>query len=160
MSEPIFDLDQLREPVLIGVRDYWQDISGGRPLPARHDFDPLDIPHLLPHIVLFDVFDDPPSFRFRLVGTASVFNAGVDPTGQIFDEMPHSGTAVARMRQGVELRKPYFTDDVFPWGARPNLHYRTLVMPLSDDGDAVDMLLAATVIREESQVRRLDNVDL
>lgn len=159
MSEAVFDLDLLREPVLVGVRDYWLSLAKDRPMPAREHFDPLDIPHLLPHIVLFDVFGDPPSFRFRLVGTASVFGAGVDPTGKVFNDMPHSGTAVGRMRRGVELRIAYFTDDIFPWGTRPHLYYRTLVMPLSGDGDAVDMLLAATVIREEGPgTRRHDGV--
>lgn len=44
----------------------WNRWRGSRALPERRDIDPMDIPTLLPNLVLLDVEDR--DFRFRLVG--------------------------------------------------------------------------------------------
>jgi len=149
MSQPQYDLDTLEHPVLIGLRDYWQRIADGRPMPARRDFEPLDITNVLPHIVLFDVEGDPPRFKFRLAGTAATERAGLDPTGRYFNDFPDSEVAVDRMVACVRDRRPYFVRDAFVWSDKPSLVYQTLTLPMSDDGRSVDMLVSATVIEEE-----------
>lgn len=149
MSGPQYDLDTLTHPVLIALRDYWRRIADGRGMPARRDFEPLDITDILAHIVLFDVEGDPPRFRFRLAGTAATERAGVDPTGRYFDDFPDSEVAIERMVTCVRECRPYFVVDAFVWSDRPSLYYQTLPLPLSGDGETVDMLVSATVIEEE-----------
>lgn len=72
----------LREDVTRNVRgrvldlgfDYWEaKIVDGR-LPPSRDIEPLDIPCLLPQIILFYVVRDPWNFRFRLIGTNVVYH--------------------------------------------------------------------------------------
>ena len=46
---PIID-DRLRQ-----TYEYWRGKAGARPLPSRSDIDPVEIPRLLPHIMLVDV---------------------------------------------------------------------------------------------------------
>ena len=149
MSEPQHDLDALEHPVLIVLRDYWRRIADGRHMPARSDFEPLDITHVLPHIVLFDVEGDPPRFKFRLAGTAATERAGRDPTGRYFNDFPDSEVAIDRMVACVRDRRPYFVRDAFVWSDKPSLVYQTLTLPMGDDGRSVDMLVSATVIEEE-----------
>lgn len=146
---PQFDLDALTHPVLVGLRDYWWEIADGRPMPARRDFEPLDITDILPHVVLFDVEGDPPRFKFRLVGTAATERAGVDPTGRYFNDFPDSEVAIERMVTCVRERRPYFVVDAFVWSDKPSLYYHTLTLPMSGDGEVVDMLVSATVIEAE-----------
>lgn len=50
--------------------DYWDKIRGDFPMPSRADFDPVDIPRLLPFIGLTDIVLPGPRFRYRVVGTA------------------------------------------------------------------------------------------
>jgi len=64
--EPNFATDKR----LLQVHAYWSRICCNGQPPDRSDYNPADIPHLLPNIFLVDVLNDPRDFRFRLVGTA------------------------------------------------------------------------------------------
>lgn len=49
---------------------YWLAAKGERVLPSRSDFDPLlEIPRLVPNMIVFDVLRDPLDFEYRLMGT-------------------------------------------------------------------------------------------
>ncbi len=50
---------------LRNLRDYCLDARKSRLMPTRNDIDPLDIPHLLPNIVLTDVHYEPLRFQYR-----------------------------------------------------------------------------------------------
>jgi hypothetical protein len=65
---------------LSGLLQLWEDRRKDRPLPARADFDPMDLRQFLGRIVLFDVLQNSRRFRFRLVGTDWVLRFGLDPT--------------------------------------------------------------------------------
>ena len=66
---------------------YWIKIHPGKHLPGRQDFDPLDIPKVLRHLVLTDVERDPFRFKIHLMGTAMVEAFGNDFTGSYLDEV-------------------------------------------------------------------------
>src|SRR5437764_15141316 len=65
---------------------YWRDKAGERSLPARADLDPIEIPLLLPHVMLVDVL---PSgrYRYRLIGTENARAHGINATGRHLDEV-------------------------------------------------------------------------
>lgn len=131
---------------------YWREIHPGDRLPGRQHFDPLHIPHLLPHIWLVDVLRDGPSpaFRYRVVGTAVDRSMGQTLTGKYMDliipgfndDIRLSGPYVAAAETGqLSYRKgaPLF---------RHNQQYRALerlLMPLARDGRRVDMLFCITL---------------
>jgi hypothetical protein len=49
---------------------YWLARKGERALPRRADFDPpIEIPRLVPNIIVFDVLHEPLDFVYRLIGT-------------------------------------------------------------------------------------------
>ena len=64
------------------VYDYWCSIHSAQGLPARHHWDPVDVPSLLPNLWMADVERDPVRFRFRLIGSAVVQILGEDLTGR------------------------------------------------------------------------------
>ncbi|MFY7959009.1 MAG: PAS domain-containing protein, partial [Elsteraceae bacterium] len=61
---------------------YWRSIAGERRFPSRADFDPIDVPQLLPYLTLVDVHPTPPCFVYRLVGTVASEILRKDLTGQ------------------------------------------------------------------------------
>ena len=71
--------------------DYWQSKLAGRSMPTRADLDPpLEIPRLLPWIILTDVLlRDPLDFRYRLIGTAIRDRIAGNYTGMRLMELPH-----------------------------------------------------------------------
>src|SRR5947207_13056937 len=47
---------------------YWRHKAADRSLPSRADLDPVEIPKLLPHIMLIDVLPSG-GYHYRLIGT-------------------------------------------------------------------------------------------
>ena len=77
---PIID-DRLRQ-----AYEYWRRKAGARQLPSRLDIDPVEIPRLLPHIMLVDVMGAD-LYRYRLIGTEIATAMGVNATGRLVHEM-------------------------------------------------------------------------
>lgn len=144
------------EPRIRRIWDYWDSRRGDRPMPARRDIDPLDIDaDLLPGILLTEVLPEEPWLRYRLVGTAQVALRGRDPTGLPVQGNymgAHLGVAsddvMLNYRIVIEKRLPVYTYNPIV-GARPDgsslrqsplRANSSLLMPLSGDGQNVDMV--------------------
>ena len=135
----------MTERLTAGLR-YWQSKWVDARLPGRHDLDPpMEVPWLLPNIVLVDVAHDPLDLRYRLVGTEVCNRVGRDYTGIRLMDLPHQrpGSRVWDSAAAViAARRPIFSDIPYV-GSDPFVRdYQDLLMPLSSDGEAVDMILA------------------
>ena len=141
---PIVD-QRLRE-----AYEYWQKKAGGRALPSRSDIDPIEIPRLLPHIMLVDVMG-PRLYRYRLVGTEIATAMGVNATGRLVHEMlrddGYRAYVVDLYNTVVRERRGLYTENIF-LTARHGVTERNtkrIMLPLSGDGETVNMVLAAQV---------------
>jgi PAS domain len=68
---PGLDPSSLRAERLRVAYGYWLGKRQGRMMPCRSDIEPVEIPALLPYVMLIDVIADPLDFRYRLIGTAA-----------------------------------------------------------------------------------------
>lgn len=133
--------------------DYWTERRGDRPMPARKDIDPARLgAELLPWIAITEVVDNARRFRFRLCGTGLAEFAGLDLTGRYIDELnPNKAYAeyiLGLYRQVVTARRPVYSQTRYTSaGGRARTTAR-LICPLSADGAAVDMCIAAQVSPE------------
>ncbi|SMF23498.1 PAS domain-containing protein [Tistlia consotensis] len=139
-------------PELQELHRLWRELRGERRMPARRDFDPADARRLLPHLMLIDVFPQSPRerrFRVRLHGTAQVDYQGADWTGCY----PHQKTDRAPADrlcevgdQVVASREPWMSTGTLYWlPSKPWSRFETILLPLSDDDETVNMLLGLTV---------------
>ena len=126
---------------------YWKAQCNGRPMPSRADIDPADFRHHLPSVTLVDVVPDARRFVYRLVGTQEVAGRGCDPKGRsvgdaFYGESREASLAcydyVVRTRRPFCFRDPYITSDGWPE------QEDTLYLPLSADGETVNMVLVYT----------------
>ena len=149
-------------PRIAEAYHYWDRLRGNRLMPSKTDINPVDIPHLLPGIVLVDVLDHEPWLRYRLVGTYQVAMRGRDPTGQPVRDnylghhlgrQEYEDAVLENYRLVIERRSfvydyCYITRDgvVMPihWQGQAIREEGTLLLPLSSDGEAVDMVMAYT----------------
>ncbi|HEV2675073.1 MAG TPA: PAS domain-containing protein [Aliidongia sp.] len=129
----------------------WQKLRGIRLMPARRDFDPAQVPRLLPDIFLVDVLaSNPPErrYRVRLQGTAQVDYYGADWTGSYIHQMIDRGSADRFCAIGdhlVSTRAPWTSTGKLYWlPEKPFYRFETVLLPLSDDGIAVNMVLGLT----------------
>jgi hypothetical protein len=136
----------LGDPRLQDAYDYWLRKCAGRALPSRRDLDPLDIPKLLPHVLLVEVHDGG-RYRYRVVGTENVTEHGIDATGRYADEVIPGPEYKAHVLQlyakCVRERRPVYSESLFlsPIGLQTERHLKVLFLPLSADGNAVNMVL-------------------
>ncbi|MGP1253670.1 MAG: PAS domain-containing protein [Kiloniellales bacterium] len=136
------------EEVLSDIYRYWRDRRGQRPMPARADIDPADIPRLLPYLLLTDLLDGG-RYRFRLVGTEVERSFGAPMTGRTLEELM-SGDYLEFMRSlyrkvVAEKRPIYSTSRYSGADGDSPLFTKRVMMPLSTDGQNVDMVISAQV---------------
>jgi hypothetical protein len=144
----------VEEPPLRELYDYWSGKRCGRVMPTREDIDPVDIPRLLPNLMLLEVHAAQPAaetgpyrFRFRLAGTAICQIAGVDLTGRWLDEMFYPGRyteyLIGLNSEVVERRRASYTrTELLMGGGHYTRTTTRVICPLGRDDAAVSMILA------------------
>jgi|SRR4051812_32065761 hypothetical protein len=138
-------LDELESPILRRFFEYYTAKAGTRLIPARGDLDPVEFSYALGDITLIDVAYDPLRFSFRLDGSRHVERFGFDLTGRSLDDFPYPEMRQAiyeSYREVVDGRVPrrYYRDleSSGRW-----FRYETLILPLSNDGERINMLISA-----------------
>jgi hypothetical protein len=146
VSEGVFPA-QAKDPRFRELFDYWLSKTPPGRLPGRQHIDPLEIPHLLPGVALFDVLRNGTAlrFRWRLLGTALVDAIGDDYTGRFVDEvglLTIKYEAVHRVfSEIVHDKKPNYWETPLTRGGRDFICLQRLALPLAGDGNTVDMII-------------------
>jgi hypothetical protein len=129
---------------------HWNRVRGGRRLPLRADFDPSEVPTLLPYIIMVDVLRDPPDFQYRLLGTAIDRVLGGDYRGKRYSELTYTkpGTPIWDEHCRVVAEQvPLRSTVAFVGPDRAVQKAEHILMPFSDSGETVDMLLAVVAVK-------------
>ncbi len=128
------------------VYDYWQKIRGDKLMPSRADFSPASIVVCLPNLVLIDVLRDPLDFRYRLIGTKVDYHSRHYHTGQRISEIPERANPNQVWKNLVavsESKKPSGRMIPYVGPHKEFLETRQITLPMSSDGENVDMILLA-----------------
>ncbi|HEV2677882.1 MAG TPA: PAS domain-containing protein [Aliidongia sp.] len=131
-------------PDLQRVHAYWTAKRQDRFAPRRRDIDPVDMVDVLPRIMLVDIEQEPLDFRYRLAGTGICDTHSTDPTGsRPRDLKPRAyGSLVDGHYRAVVMRRvPTLHLIVLDTHDRSSAYAR-LLLPLSEDGVRVTMLMA------------------
>ena len=135
----------ISDPVQRALYLYWLTRAGDRPMPARADLDPLDMPKLaLKDMGLIDVIEAGRDFHYRLVGTHNVSRMGLDITGRRASAVyqgQYLDFLMAIYREVVARRTCILSIGEFAIAGPSNLSTTRLLMPLSATGAAVDMIV-------------------
>ncbi len=126
------------------VMQLWEERRGTRVAPRRADFDPWDLTPVLPLILLVDVLRNPLDFRCRLAGTKVCDIHGAEVTGRhVRDLMPrHYSEKVWREYADlVEHREPQLCAVEYTNRFDLRRRFTVLRLPLSNDGQSVDMIM-------------------
>ena len=127
------------------VMELWRERRGSRVAPCRRDFDPWDLKPVLPMILLVDVLQDPLDFRYRLSGTKVRDIHGMELTGhRVRDLMPrlYAEKVWQDYSELVERKAPQLCEIEYINRFDLKRCFKVLRLPLSSDGDSVDMIMA------------------
>lgn len=137
-------LSALDSPLVAALAAYWEARRDGRPFPSRGEIDPLDIPALLPDLVLLDVLPPPNSYRVRLFGTRLAAANSADLTGRLLEDCGlgegYAGFR-AELDRACDSQGPVFFESGFLWRRQRYRGFRMGVFPLGPAPERVDILL-------------------
>jgi hypothetical protein len=152
----------LLDPPLDALYRHWLSKKRGRAMPCRADIDPLELAgEIWPHTMLLDVVwtEGEPRFRYRRVGDVFWRDAGGEPTGKFIDEVLPDRAGYRSYVLGIytemaKRRQPMYTENAFTLrGRSAPMLTRRISLPLSNDGDAVNMVLAGHIF-EHGKIAR------
>lgn len=129
---------------------YWRERAAGRAMPSRADIDPTEIPKLLPDVMLVERVEAT-RYRYRLIGTENARAHGVNATGRFLDEVlpgpDYAAHVLALYDECVATQRPLYSECLFlsPGRRDPERHTKVLFMPLSPDGETVNMIFVIQV---------------
>jgi len=134
------------DPILEGAHQYWLAKRGGRRMPRRRDIDPSEVVPLLPNLQITELVDGGARVRYRLIGTAIVSTFGAEFTGKYFDEV-FSGDQLRAHEENYRVlcreKCPILVSRHYVSHKMIELLCHRLIMPLSEDDNAVNQALTA-----------------
>lgn len=137
------------DPRLAQAYAYWRRKAAGRVMPSRADIDPIEIPQLLPDVMLVERLDD--RYRYRLIGTENQRAHGINATGRFLDEVlpgpEYRAHVLGLYDETVQNRRALYSECLFFSPARrdPERHTKVLFMPLAPDGATVNMIFVMQI---------------
>jgi hypothetical protein len=141
-------MPEISNPKLRRLYEYWSQQRGDRKWPARADLDPVDMSFVLGNVILVEVLAGTPApYRIRLHGSTLAQRVGYDLTGKMLDDMPvpefrdlsrRSFDKVVRTGEPLLVVANRMVDDRMQ-------HYESILLPLSNGGESVDMLMVGLV---------------
>jgi hypothetical protein len=141
-------IEDFPSPILHEIHQYWLGKRGGRVLPPWSDIDPIEIPRLLPNLIVVGVEHGPLRFLFRLVGSLVIEFRG-NVTGPHVDDVPWNTPETRASVQesyalAVEQRTPVFVELEIRTRSGAHRHIYGGVWPVAAGPDVpVDRCLAA-----------------
>jgi hypothetical protein len=146
-------LDQCDERIA-SFYQMWKSKCKDSTIPARSDFDPIEMVEFLPGITLVDVDQETLDLTYRLVGTNEVAVRGKDPTGDSVKEHFHATTwedTWENYRHAIVNQGIVFDDLDMPNANGIIVGDETIFVPLSADGKHVNMVMLYSIQREPNK---------
>lgn len=132
----------IQHPPLRALWAYWAGRKHGDLLPGRKDIAPHGMRAWLANLLLLDVIDGGSDFRYRLHGAKLVTMFGHDLTGGVVSALKvrNVDALLAEGRMAVNGRRFVYIEDGIV-AEKSFIRTSKLILPLANDGHAVDMLL-------------------
>lgn len=137
----------LDAPLLRRLHRLWLDKGAPGQLPARRDFDPLEMRDCLGNVFLVEALPGEDDFRYTLIGIEIVRHVEVDNTGKRVSEV-FGAAGLALYRKIRDERRPIRVHGTVDWHDKEYKAYETVILPLADDGVAVNRYIGGMVFGE------------
>ncbi|UTW56786.1 PAS domain-containing protein [Kordiimonas sp. SCSIO 12610] len=141
----LYNLPELPDhlwPDAIELYELWHSKKNNRAACSRQDLTPRDMIKQLPLISLHDIERDPFRLKVRLMGTQFAAAIGMDATDKYVDELDKTQDVIHRAQWVAENCEPILCIGLeLVWSPFDYKKYDSLVLPLINDEQSVDMIL-------------------
>jgi len=143
-EEHFLDLLSRRSSTIQDGFDYWCSKGWPERMPSRADIEPMEMPHLLPNVVLLDVQEEPRDFFYKLIGTGVVHHLAGDLTGKWMSELDHQRPPSRiwdSCNKVVETGVPFLSCIPYVGPHADFLYGEDIILPLDGEPGSVSKLL-------------------
>ncbi|MCF8467094.1 MAG: PAS domain-containing protein [Sneathiella sp.] len=147
-------LENIRHPSLVDLVSYWQQLEPSPHIPHRRQFNPVDVPQCLRHIILVDVLDSSPRYFIRLAGSSVNPAYQRSITGSYLEEILGEADLAEIIPQydytvGHQIPTYMASSMTVPIGK--NLQYERVVLPMTSNSHNTDKLLVGVNFSDVKQ---------
>lgn len=125
------------------IMRYWQKQCGSRQYPSLSDIDPEAIADMWPSCFVLEMNNSTEAPYFHYLGKSLAKYSGVFLGGEKDWSLTLLDKATERLRDAVDHRQPVMLEDEIVRYDGTRLLFRSILMPLSDDGENINYLLGA-----------------
>lgn len=140
--------------LVLRILKYWRGLADDDTIPAESSIDPKSISDMWPHCAVLDVSGKETDPVIMFVGTDLAASAGPEPSGKCLSQVP-ADTLLARglsyYGQVLVKKVPITFGGEFVDHRGVKILYRSIILPLSDDGTTINRLLGAANCREVTE---------
>lgn len=124
---------------------FWESARNGRDMPSAADFDRAECPFGSDEVLVIQVGRNENEDMIVSAGANVTSALGRDPTGLSAPEVLPSSTemGLSFCRASIDLRKPMADVGRFFNKKGEEVLYRSILLPLSDNGEDVDRVVSA-----------------
>lgn len=138
------DPKAIRDSRLLGLFRYWHGKCQNGTLPARRDIDPIEMRPWLGNLLLVEFPPDPMQYRIRLDGVNLVQFYSTSREGKGVEAMTSEEErriVLPQYMTVLEKKQPAYYETQFVTSEGIVTSQRKLLLPLSEDGQRVNMIL-------------------
>ena len=133
---------------------HWRMLCDDRDYPSFFDLDPSAIPEMWAHCFVLEIFDDGSEPRFRAMGDTLAQHVDVPLVDEPLSKAPEKslpGVAISFLEEVLRKSVPISRGDEFVKDDGTKVLYRSILLPMSDDGESINGILGAVNCREVAQ---------
>ena len=140
--------------LVLRVLAHWRKLCDDREYPSFFDLDPSAIPDMWKNCFVLEIFEDEAEPRFRAMGealAAHVDHSLIDQPISTAPEKSLPGVAVSFLDEVLTKGVPISRGDEFFKDDGTRVLFRSIILPMSDDGDSINGILGAVNCREVTE---------
>ena len=140
--------------LVLRVLAHWRKLCDDRDYPSFFDLDPSAIPDMWNNCFVLEIFEDEGEPRFRAMGEALAAHVDYSLIDQPISKAPEKslpGVAVSFLDEVLTKGVPISRGDEFFKDDGTKVLFRSIILPMSDDGDSINGILGAVNCREVTE---------
>jgi len=137
--------------LVLRLLGYWRSLCDDRKFPSFADVDPTAIPDIWANSFVLEVKDDDSEPVFRAVGDELAASISTSLIGRRMSDTPIDtlpGVSITYVDEVLDKEVPISRGGEFLKPDGTTVLYRSIILPMSDDGETVSGLLGAANCRE------------
>ena len=139
--------------LVLRLMAHWRMLCDDREYPSFFDLDLYTIPDIWENCLVIEIFEDGDEPRFRAVGDALAAQLEfslIDEPISVAPDKSLPGVAISFLDEVLEKGVPISRGDEYFKDDGTKVLYRSILLPMSDDGETISGILGAANCREVS----------